>query len=627
MLRIQNEILRMIADGETLNLTARQICAIIEATLPGVMCSLVTVDRAGLIHPLAAPSLPEYYSASLDGIVIGPDAGSCGAAAYLREAIVVEDFDRMTRFSGILHPLYGLGLKACWSFPVLDAERYVVGVLAIYSRESRQPNASERELAETCVELCTTALRRHQRVLDRERRASIDALTKLPNRQAFNTAMENIGCDVPGSWALLALDLDNLKIVNDTFGHLAGDALIRSAADRISRVMAPDVTFRLGGDEFAIIIQSSSALADLNATAERIFEQLQAPALCEGHSVTPRATIGGAVLSSTEATATAVNEAADFALYHAKETGRGGFVRYWSGIGTRITRCRDAIRDVTEALDEGRIEAHYQPIVRLDTCEVIGLEALCRIRTVDGELVPAAAFREAMTDARAAVQITDQMLGTIARDTRRWLDDGLAVQHVGVNVSTADFYASSVSKKLDSAFGCAGVSLDHLVLEVSEDVYLGKGDRVVSREIQAIREMGVLVALDNFGTGHASLTHLLNVPVDIIKIDHAFVGRLWPDDPSTVMVRGLIDIAKQLGIRVVAEGIEAEVQASQLWTMGCRLGQGFAFAPAVDREMATELLRRHAQGVEGATPLYARRAAIKMDAYVPLPTRRWATAS
>lgn len=225
--------------------------------------------------------------------------------------------------------------------------------------------------------------------------------------------------------ALFVVDLDNLKIVNDTFGHLAGDALIRTAARRISRVMAPDVTFRLGGDEFAVIIQASGALADLDATAEMIFRELEAPAVCEGHSVIPRATIGGAVLGPSEPTAIAINEAADFALYHAKETGRGGFVRYWPGIGTRITHRRDAIRDVADALADGRIEAHYQPVVRLDTGEIVGLEALCRMRTPEGELISAAAFHEATTDAHVAAELTRHMVATVASDIVYWRDQGL----------------------------------------------------------------------------------------------------------------------------------------------------------------------------------------------------------
>ncbi len=565
----------------------------------------MAVDRSGLLRPLAAPSLPEEYSAALDGVMIGPEVGSCGAAAYRRTPISVTDIATDPRWVKFKDDALVAGLKACWSSPVMAETGDPIGVIGLYFRECRGP--SERELAviATCLDLCAIALRRHERVLDQERRANVDALTGLPNRAAFNAALARVPCDEPGSWALFTIDLDNLKIVNDTFGHLAGDALIRAAAIRIAHVMAPDVTFRLGGDEFAVLIQGRDVLANLDAAATRIFDALETPAPCEGHMVVPRATIGGAALSTTERTAAAVSEAADYALYHAKETGRGGFVRFWPGIGSRMTRRRDAIRDVTEALIDDRIEAHYQPIIRLDTGEIVGLEALCRMRSPEGELIAAQAFREATTDVHVATELTGRMLSSVASDLRRWLDCGIPVQHIGINVSTADFYTGSIAAKLEEAFSRANVPLRHVLLEVSEDVYIGRRDRVVAREIAALRQAGVLVALDDFGTGYASLTHLLNVPVDIIKIDQSFVARLWPDDPSMVIVQGLIDIARRLDIRVVAEGIETEVQASQLWSMGCSLGQGFAFARPADRDTTETLLRRHAQGVVGRTPLYA----------------------
>lgn len=606
LLHIQNKILRMIANSEPVAATARELCLSAEAVMPGVTCSILTVDRAGLLHPLAAPNLPEHYSAALDGLMVGPEVGSCGAAAYLREPVIIQDIRSDPRCQRAAALLADLKARSCWSQPVLNNNGEPIAVIGFYSDEIRGPTIDELAIGDGCVELCGIALQRHERAVDRERRANVDALTGLPNRSAYNAAMAQIPCESAGAWGLFIVDLDNLKIVNDTFGHLAGDALIQAAGTRIARVMAPDVTFRLGGDEFAVIIQSPDVLADLNAASERIFAELEMSADCEGHAVSPRATIGGAVLSKSEQTAVAVNEAADFALYHAKETGRGGFVRYWPGIGTRITRRRDAIRDVADALADDRIETHYQPIIGLDTGEIVGLEALCRMRMATGKLVSAQAFREATTDAHIAAQLTQRVVTTVARDIVGWRDQGLNIQRVGLNVSTADFYVGRLAQKLEDAFGRAGVSLHHLIIEVSEDACIGRSDRVVAREIEALRSAGVRVALDDFGTGHASLTHLLNVPVDIIKIDQAFIGRLWPDDPSMVIVEGLIDIARRLGIEIVAEGIETEVQASQLWSMGCKLGQGYAFARAADRDTTATLLRRHASGVSGTTPLFAR---------------------
>lgn len=603
MLQIENRILRLIANGATVQDTAYQLCHEVEAFLPGVICTVMTVDAAGLLHPLAVPSLPTEFSAAIRGVMMGPDVGSCGTAAYLRQPVFVTDIADDPKWAKFKDLALAADLRACWSMPIAADDGEPIGALALYFREPRAPLEAERILISRCAELCEIALRRHEHGVDRERRANIDALTGLPNRAAFNMALAGMACDEPGSWALFIVDLDNLKTVNDTFGHPAGDGLIRAAGERIAAAMSPDITFRLGGDEFAVLVQHPEALFDLEAGAGKVFAALEPPADCDGHAMVPAATIGGAALAPADAAAADVYQNADFALYHAKETGRGGFVRYWPGIGTRITHRRDAIRDVAAALADGRIDAYYQPVVRLDTREVVGVEALCRLRTTAGEIIAAGEFQEATSDVNVAADLTGRMLSIVADDVRAWLDAGIPFQHVGVNVSTADFYAGDLTHKLEQSFGRVGVPLDHLILEVNEDVSMGRRDKVITREIARLRRSGVRVALDDFGTGHASLTHLVSMPVDAIKIDRSFIAQLWPDDPAMVIVQGLIDIARELDIRVVAEGIETEVQASQLWTMGCILGQGFEFSRAIDRTAMTMLLRRHARGINGAVPL------------------------
>jgi EAL domain-containing protein (putative c-di-GMP-specific phosphodiesterase class I) len=260
-----------------------------------------------------------------------------------------------------------------------------------------------------------------------------------------------------------------------------------------------------------------------------------------------------------------------------------------------LTRRFRAVRDVSLALSENRIEAYYQPIVRLDTREAVGLEALCRMKTNSGDVVAAAHFHEATKDAHVASTLTERMLAKVAKDMRTWLDDGLPLQHVGVNLSAADFRKGGLRDKICRVFEDADVPLDHLILEVTESVYLGQRDHVVADEIKALRLEGLKVALDDFGTGYASLTHLLTVPVDIIKIDKSFIDRTSIDDAGMVIVEGVLSIAGKLGIRVVAEGIEDEEQARRLEAFGCRLGQGYLFARAMDALKAGQFLSARGQ--------------------------------
>lgn len=591
MLQVQNQILRMIASGASLEETARQICLNVETLFEGALCCILRTDAAGRLQTLAIPGYPDDFETVVNRMIVdwGPDLHLTDAE--LRTPVVITDMEHDQRSAGVSAYFMDLGLTCCWSLPAANAKGQLGAFLVVHLQSQRMPNEEERAYIENCAELCGLALQRHERAMIRERRATADGLTGLPNRFAFNAATSQMPYDRDGSWALLLVDLDNLKLVNDTFGHLAGDALIQAAARRIARVAAPERVFRLGGDEFAVIIERTDFLSDLDAVAGRILEALDRAADCAGHAIVPRATIGGAIVGGDEKTAEAVTEAADFALYHAKESGRGGFVRYWPGIGARMTRQAKARRDLTAALAEGRIEAHYQPVVRLDTGEITGFEALCRMRTEDGTVIPASAFREATSDVRIAADLTGHMLEIMSCDLAQWRAESLPIHVVSLNLSAADFHGGDLVAKLEDAFSQAGLALNHLVLEINEAIYVGRRDPIIPKQIAKLRARGVRIALHDFGADYASLTQLLNTPVDIIKIGRGFISGLGQEGPSKIVVSGLIDMAHRLGIEVVGEGIETAAEAEQLWSMGCKLGQGFAFSPAADRDAATDILR------------------------------------
>lgn len=590
MLGLRNIILEMIAKGADLTATIECLCLEIEKHAPDVICSVLTVDRDGLLHPLAAPGLPEEYCAALDGLSIGPDVGSCGSAAYLRHPVIVTDIASDPRWINFKDAALPLGLRACWSTPIFGEDEQVIGTFALYCRSPRAPSEAEQAIVDACIHLCAIALERHERVRERERRANGDLLTGLGNRSAFGSVLAGLSCDAPGAWALFILDLDNLKVVNDGFGHHAGDQLIQAAAARTQCSAAPDRVFRIGGDEFAIVVQSPEALRDLEGFAAGILDALAQPLNCNGHAVAPKATIGAAVVAPGDRSAEAVRQNADFALYHAKETGRGGFVRYWPGIDTRIIHRIAAIRDVDAALRDGRVEAHYQPIVRLDTHEIVAMEALCRLRMANGGLLAAAAFREATADVTVALELTQRMLEIVAHDMRHWRDRSIPVDHIGINVSLADFHGGQLDKQITAALAAHGLPLEHLLIEVTESAYTALRDKEVLEAIEALRVKGLRIALDDFGTGGGLLMPLLTLPVDIIKIDKVLVDRLAPEGAGAAVIGGLLHTARELDIPVIAEGVENHIQAAHLAQLGCRLGQGYFFSRPVDHDTATSLL-------------------------------------
>lgn len=595
MQQIQNIILEMVATGQPLPATMARLCAEVESRLPDVICTVLRVDPDGSLRPLAAPSLPASFSAGIDGLPIGPDMGSCGASAFLRKPVATIDITTDPDWERFRHDLLPLGIKACWSSPILDETGAVLGAFAFYYRTRRGPRPEEEAIVEACLHLCLIALERHERVLARQRLAHTDALTKLANRACFNEVLDGLPCETGSDWAIMIVDLDNLKTTNDTFGHRAGDDLLQIVAERIVTAAHPARTFRLGGDEFALIVEDIALLADMDALAQRTLGVLHQPAICDGHLIRPQATIGAAMRAAGDRRAEDVRQHADLALYHAKDQAKGGYVRYWPGIDSTIVRRLSAIRATNLAIAENRVRAFYQPVFRLDTREIVGAEALCRIIGRDGAVIPAGDFFEALSDAHVACAVTEIMLAQVVADVRHWLDRGIPFQNVGFNVSFADIQKGRLGSDLADAFARGNVPLKHLIVEITEDVYMGRSGDAIAREVEGMRALGLKVALDDFGTGFASLTHLLTVPIDILKIDKSFLADLDPASPGGVIVEGILTIARKLGIKVVAEGVESEGQAEQLQAFGCNLGQGFLFSQAVDRDAMTDLLERFAQ--------------------------------
>ncbi|MCL6706350.1 EAL domain-containing protein [Pseudomonas sp. R2.Fl] len=586
---MQNTILEMIARGDGLKETVDYLCLSVEEMFSDIVCSALLLDDDKCLRSLSGPSLPAHYSSSIDGMAIGPGLGSCGTAAYTGKPVIVTDVETHPYWVPFKDLALSAGLRACWSTPILSSGK-VLGTFAFYYKVPRGPSEEEERIVGACTHLCALAIERDQRVAERQRLAQTDALTQLPNRTSFNEAIARLERG-SSTWGLLLADVDNLKLINDRFGHLAGDDLIRAVAERASDLGEGSRAFRLGGDEFAIIVDCKDR-GGLVATAERLIGSMKTPVMCFGQPIMPSVTIGGDLTAGNKAPQQ-VHQNADYALYHAKERRRGGFVEYVSGLGSAIARRYRAIQDLSDALQDDRIDAFYQPIIDLASGQVTGLEALCRMHTRTGDVLAAGYFHEAMRDGQVAYELTRRMMDTVADDARRWLDAGMAFGRVCLNVSGMDLYCGGLCERLTETFGARGVPLENVAVEVTESVYLDQRDQTVAEEIAQIRAAGVFVALDDFGTGFASLTHLLTVPVDILKIDRSFVQRMANEHAGAVIIRGLIDIAQGLGIRVVAEGVETEEQARSLAAFGCQRGQGFLFARPLDRQATLAFLEQH----------------------------------
>jgi diguanylate cyclase (GGDEF)-like protein len=597
LLRLQTEVLEAVARGDQLASIGAILCRAVERSAPGVLCSILLLEDQTYLRTFAAPSLPPSYTAAIDGLPIGPNVGSCGTAAWRNQPVEVTDIASDPLWDDFRYLALPLGLRACWSSPIRNKDNAVVGTFAFYYGEPRGPTPFERQMVETSLHLCTLAIEHEAVRVHSHRLAYYDVLTGLPNRGHFNEVLARRIAEAE-PFCLILLDIDDLKLVNDSAGHAAGDALIRAVASRLGECGPNIEAFRLGGDEMAVLVSNCGDHVSLEAAAERILDATSGLVDTGTQSIFAHVTLGGAVFGLDGTDAGILSQNADFALYQAKQSHRGHYLGFRPDLRTAMVQRIAVVRDLDIAMAENRILPFYQPIVRLDSGEIIGLEALARLKTRDGEIVSAGQFHSGLSDPRVAYELTSRMLDQVARDIRFWLDARIPFQHVGINVTTGDFQRGDLAERISDIFSYHGVPLRHVVLEVNESVLMGGNDQTVPRAVEALRENGLLVALDDFGTGFASLTHLLSFPVDIIKIDRSFVERLGVDEPGEVIVQAILEIAERLDMRVVAEGIETARQSDILRQLGCTLGQGYMFARPVSARDTTALLRAFAQRPE-----------------------------
>jgi len=593
---LQNAVIQMIGEGVALPTIMDFICREAEqAAGEEVMCSILSVGSDKRLRTLAAPNLPLKYSKALNGLLIGPDTGSCGATAYYGHEVTTVDLDTHPNWSLYRNLASLLNVKACWSSPIRSRTGEVIGTFAFYFKTSSGPTSIERELVACCTQLCAIA------ILNEKTRTQLlslvygDPLSGLRNRNGY---LDDLSRFAKGSapFALLLLDLNDLKGTNDSLSHAAGDALIRAVGQRLATLGENVICYRLGGDEFGVLVPGCRSDERMAEWAQLILETVNQPVYFQCNTLNCDVTVGGA-FCNPPAEAEAVAQNADLALYHGKATRRGGFVAFEAGMRTAIARRQNAVAILDLALREGRVVPFYQPVTKLGTAEVVGLEALVRIINSDGTVLTAGEFHEALNEPRLAHMVTDAMLNRVAADLRHWLDLGLPFEHVGVNVASPDFHRGDLESRITSVFSAHNVPLSYLVLEVNEAVFMGRGgDSVVTACVENLRETDITVALDDFGTGFASLTHLLEFPVDLIKIDQSFVQRLCHDRGSMAIISALIEIAKQMDMEIIAEGVETREQAEQLFRMGCRLAQGFYYSRAVSFEETTKLLAYFGRG-------------------------------
>ncbi|OPY95935.1 diguanylate cyclase [Bradyrhizobium sacchari] len=422
--------------------------------------------------------------------------------------------------------------------------------------------------------------------------AHYDALTDLPNRVLMRGHLERRVAELHHGkpFAILYIDVDEFKGVNDSLGHEVGDELLRQVASRLRAcVSGNDLVARLGGDEFAIVKAGTSDHAELTVLAESILNALRVPVNCKGQEVPTDASIGIAVAPEHGDNLDDLLKRADLAMYAAKSEGRGTFRIFVPEYDAKARMRRQLELDLRQALARGEFEVHYQPLVDLAADVVTGCEALLRWRHPERGMVSPADFIPVAEDTGLIGEIGEWVLRQACAEAAGWPDN----IHIAVNVSPVQFRSRSLALKVAAALADSGLAPRRLELEITETVLI-RDDEEALTILQQLRELGVRIALDDFGTGYSSLSYLHRFPFDKIKIDRSFISDIGEPEDSSPIVQAVVHMAAARHMATTAEGVETEAQREVLRQLGCSQMQGWLFSPAVPAAKLKQLLSAQA---------------------------------
>ncbi len=391
---------------------------------------------------------------------------------------------------------------------------------------------------------------------------------------------------------MLYLDIDDFKDVNDTLGHAMGDLLLKDVVSRLKSAVRPeDLVARFGGDEFAILVPEVTEPETAAELAARIGRVLGAPFSIKGHKLRITSSIGIAMFSPEIASPEAMMMQADLALYGAKDNGRDGYRFHSQDLDHEVHERVRVAEELRVALDQGELELYYQPQVELATGRIIGLEALIRWNHQTRGLLAPASFIPIAERTGIILPIGHWVFDQACRQLKLWRAEGVAPQVLSVNVSGVQFKgASELEREIEASLARWDVDPSQLELELTESVLMEATQRHANA-LENLRQLGIKISIDDFGTGYSSLKYLTQYPVNRLKLAQEFVFRVTVDYRNAAVVRAAIRLANELGLEVIAEGVETEAQARFLMGAGCEQAQGYFFSRPVTALKATELLR------------------------------------
>ncbi|WP_368566233.1 EAL domain-containing protein [Pseudoxanthomonas sp. UTMC 1351] len=557
------------------------ICREVEHIAPEVVALITAVDNEGRLRPLAAPSLPGTLLQAVDGMGIGPRAGSCGTTAWRGRPVLVTDIATEPLCAEYRHLLLPLGFAACWSNPIKSSSGRVLGTVSFYYRESRGPDELHAQLVSTCQHLCALALEREQTNERVHQLAFYDTLTALPNRIMFSAKAEQSLANVAqlnGTAAVLFINLDRFKRINDTQGHAAGDGLLRDVAARLNAEL-PGVSIvgRHAGDEFVAVLPQCSA-EQAGSVAERLLGAIAAPTAVGMMTLHPSISIGVAMFPDDGRDIELLVRHADMAMHRAKSEGGSSFC-FFSGEMNRVAQERVSLETaLRDALRLDQLQLEFQPQISGDAFpHLYGVEALLRWHDPETGTVPPSRFVPVAEECGLISELSLWVLRKACAQLADWRRRGVEVPRVSVNISAINFRDRELARQIADILDEHSLVPDDLTLEITESVMLDP-DPDVLENIEAIYVTGVRLSLDDFGTGYSSLSHLHRLPIYELKLDQSFVRDIETSAIARTLTTSVLRIGESLHMKVVAEGVETAAQHRFLTENGFPILQGYLFS-------------------------------------------------
>ena len=574
-----------------------------EGEIDNAICA-VSVLSDERLYIVSAPRLPVDFQTAIRNLTPGAAAASSGAAVFWDKPVFVRDIETDPLWEDLKELAFQHRLHFCWSLPIKSSLGSVLGSLTLYGDAVRSPNPQELFLLKNACQLSALAIENRQIHDQLAFQAHHDSLTQLPNRLLFHDrlvqGMANSARDRTGG-AVMWVDLDGFKHVNDLLGHRVGDALLCQVARNLQRcVRSNDSVARIGGDEFAILLNGIADDDAAVAVASKILAAFQTPITVSDHEVAVTASIGIARFRGDTQDATVLLRCADSAMYHAKKLGKNTFQFFFPELTAALDERLNIEKYLKNALANGEFEVYYQPQVEIGG-ELIGMEALLRWNCPELDSIGPATFIPIAEEIGLIIPIGSWVLRTACLQAVAWQRAGMRPFKLAVNVSSQQFARPDFVRLARTLLEETGLEGRYLELELTESAVMRNLDSA-AQSMDQLRKLGISIAIDDFGTGYSSLSYLQRLPANVLKIDKSFTnGIAAASQNSLSIIRGIVALAHSLELHVVAEGVETEGQLQKLGMLGCDSIQGFLVQKPIPASQVSEWIGSWRSGSAGGS--------------------------